>query len=78
MTDQERVLVTGATGFIATHVIRTLLKEGYLVRGTVRPQTAQARIEELRNISTKAPTQLEIVEGDLLDEDCWKSNVKDC
>ncbi|KAM0210027.1 hypothetical protein ACHAPA_010313 [Fusarium lateritium] len=30
------VLVTGATGFIASHVIRQFLRRGYKVRGTVR------------------------------------------
>ncbi|KAF4415180.1 hypothetical protein F53441_14654 [Fusarium austroafricanum] len=30
------VLVTGATGFVATHVIRQFLQRGYKVRGTVR------------------------------------------
>jgi nucleoside-diphosphate-sugar epimerase len=32
----SRVLVTGATGFLASHVIKQLLHRGYQVRGTVR------------------------------------------
>ncbi|EXJ63811.1 hypothetical protein A1O7_00146 [Cladophialophora yegresii CBS 114405] len=32
----EWVLVTGANGYIATHVVDVLLEEGYNVRGTVR------------------------------------------
>lgn len=32
----SRVLVTGANGFIASHIINLLLQRGYLVRGTVR------------------------------------------
>ena len=32
------VLVTGANGFIAAHVISQLLEQDYLVRGTVRSQ----------------------------------------
>ncbi|KAH7200972.1 hypothetical protein BKA60DRAFT_612593 [Fusarium oxysporum] len=32
------VLVTGATGFVASHVTRQLLQRGYKVRGTVRDQ----------------------------------------
>ena len=31
-----KVLVTGASGFIAAHVVKTLLEEGYDVVGTVR------------------------------------------
>lgn len=29
-----KVLVTGASGFLATHVVKTLLDEGYSVVGT--------------------------------------------
>ncbi|KAK3687981.1 hypothetical protein B0T22DRAFT_498222 [Podospora appendiculata] len=32
----SRVLVTGATGFVASHVIKQFLERGYKVRGTVR------------------------------------------
>lgn len=32
----SRVLVTGANGYIASHIINVLLELGYLVRGTVR------------------------------------------
>ncbi|KAJ5778688.1 hypothetical protein N7520_001934 [Penicillium odoratum] len=34
----SRVLVTGANGYIGSHVVDTLLKLGYPVRGTVRTQ----------------------------------------
>ncbi|KAF5230024.1 hypothetical protein FAUST_10047 [Fusarium austroamericanum] len=36
------ILVTGATGFVAGHVIRQFLQRGYNVRGTVR-DTAKAQ-----------------------------------
>lgn len=32
----SKVLVTGANGYIASHIIKVLLNLGYLVRGTVR------------------------------------------
>ena len=32
----SKVLVSGANGYIAMWVVRTLLEHGYLVRGTVR------------------------------------------
>lgn len=34
------VLVTGANGFIATHILQTLLQGGYYVRGVVRSQAS--------------------------------------
>lgn len=36
------VLVTGASGFIATHVVDQLLLAGYVVRGTVRDEKKAA------------------------------------
>lgn len=36
------ILVTGASGFIAAHVVNELLKRGYNVRGTVRSENAAA------------------------------------
>lgn len=34
----ERILVTGANGYIGSHVVDVLLSLGYLVRGTVRAE----------------------------------------
>lgn len=36
------ILVTGASGFIAAHVVNELLKRRYNVRGTVRSENAAA------------------------------------
>ncbi|KAJ3539874.1 hypothetical protein NM208_g5310 [Fusarium decemcellulare] len=41
MTSSSKlVLVTGANGFIATHILQSLLQGGYLVRGAVRSQAS--------------------------------------
>ena len=44
MTDL--VLVTGVSGFIASHVTAKLLEQGYAVRGTVRNKVKGQRIVE--------------------------------
>jgi nucleoside-diphosphate-sugar epimerase len=36
MSDQPRVLITGASGFVGQHLCQHLLDKGYLVRGTFR------------------------------------------
>lgn len=36
MTQKATVLVTGASGYIASHIIKELLSRGYNVVGTVR------------------------------------------
>lgn len=32
----SHILVTGANGYVASHVVNQLLQQGYMVRGTVR------------------------------------------
>jgi len=41
------ILVTGASGFIATHIVDQLLLAGYRVRGTVRTEGQVAWTTEL-------------------------------
>lgn len=40
------VLVTGASGFIAAHVVDAFLRKGYNVRGTVRSEKTAAQVRE--------------------------------
>jgi nucleoside-diphosphate-sugar epimerase len=40
----ETILVTGATSFIAAHIIKLLLEKGYNVRGTVRSQAKESNV----------------------------------
>jgi len=49
MTDL--VLVTGISGFIASHVTSKLLEQGFAVRGTVRNKKKGQRIVEAQNAS---------------------------
>ncbi|MEM9840971.1 MAG: aldehyde reductase [Pseudomonadota bacterium] len=42
-----KVFVTGASGFIAKHILRELLEKGYEVRASVRSETRKAEIEQL-------------------------------
>jgi dihydroflavonol-4-reductase len=61
------VLVTGASGFIAAHVIRELLARGYRVRGTVRSLARAKELAYLRELPGAAE-RLELVEADLMRE----------
>mgnify|MGYP003387060453 CR=1 FL=1 len=65
---QAPVLVTGAAGFLAGHLIQQLLAKGYKVRATVRDLRLNGRIEHLHKFP-EASTQLEIIEMDVLDMD---------
>lgn len=40
----ETVLVTGASGFVASHIIRQFLQAGYKVRGSVRSESSAEKV----------------------------------
>ena len=74
------VLVTGASGFIATHVIQQLLRTGYNVRGTVRSLKDQQKIQAIWDVcpGPRACNRLLLVQADLLDERCWVNAAEGC
>lgn len=41
---EEPVLITGASGFVASHVVNAFLSRGYKVRGTVRSEEAANKV----------------------------------
>ncbi|XP_067142568.1 uncharacterized protein [Centruroides vittatus] len=76
--DSPLVLVTGASGYIAAHIIKLLLEEEYRVRGTVRSLQNEQKVKPLQELCPDARYPLELVEADLTNPDCWKDVVKDC
>ena len=74
----DLVLVTGASGFIATHIVEQLLEAGYRVRGTVRSTKNEEKMKPLYELCPEANERLEFVKADLSNEKCWPEAVKDC
>ncbi|MEU4315972.1 aldehyde reductase [Nocardia sp. NPDC024068] len=73
-----RVLVTGATGFVAGHVITELLGHGYAVRATVRDLAATATRAHLVDHATRIGGELEFAEADLDRDAGWAEAVAGC
>ena len=73
----EKVLVTGASGFIAIHCIHELLKTGYLVKGSLRDMK---REDDVRKSLEKDSEnhKLEFCKLDLLDDEGWDEAAFDC
>jgi dihydroflavonol-4-reductase len=64
-----RALVTGATGFVGSAVVRELLAAGRYVRVLVRATSVLSNLERL---------DVEMVEADLLHEDSIRRGVESC
>ncbi|KAA1471686.1 D-lactaldehyde dehydrogenase [Dentipellis sp. KUC8613] len=69
-----KVLVTGANGFVATWLVKTLLEKGYTVRGTIRSESKGAH---LRKIFKAYGDKLELViVPDITQEGAFDEAVK--
>lgn len=66
-----KVLVTGATGFIASHTILALINKGYDVRGTARSASKAEQLNATLSAYAGKPIQIELVSADLTKDDGW-------
>ena len=67
--NKECVVVTGASGYIGSHIVANLLLKGKKVRATVRDSQDHERVKHLKEMEVSENGSLEIVEMDLFDED---------
>eukprot|EP00746_Dinoflagellata_sp_MGD_P167658 gnl/MRDRNA2_/MRDRNA2_98474_c0_seq1.p1 gnl/MRDRNA2_/MRDRNA2_98474_c0~~gnl/MRDRNA2_/MRDRNA2_98474_c0_seq1.p1 ORF type:complete len:378 (+),score=55.14 gnl/MRDRNA2_/MRDRNA2_98474_c0_seq1:61-1134(+) len=61
------IAVTGASGFIGSHIVDALIKAGYIVRAVVRDPTDVVKTEHLRKMGVEG-TNLHFCSGDLSKE----------
>ncbi|CAL5005315.1 unnamed protein product [Urochloa decumbens] len=72
-----KVCVTGASGFIASWLVKRLLESGYQVLGTVRDPGNQKKVGHLWDLEG-ARERLELVRADLLEEGSFDDAVMAC
>lgn len=78
-TTPRRVLVTGGSGFIAGHCILQLLRQGYLVRTTVRSLGREAEVRSvLQEAGMSSSDALNFVALELTSDTGWAEAVADC
>lgn len=74
----KRILVTGASGFIASHCILDLLENGYQVRGTLRDLGRANRLRSVLAKHTERSDEVDFVQAELTDPDVWGGVVEGC
>ncbi|TQR62195.1 aldehyde reductase [Acinetobacter sp. RF15A] len=72
------VLVTGASGYIASWVIQKLLTQGYTVHATVRDLNKTQSFKHLEQIADSAPGTLKLFAANLLTPGSFDAAMQDC
>lgn len=71
-----KVLVTGATGFIAGHVIHQLVEAGHEVIGTARSAGRAGPLNQTLSAWAGRPISIEVRAADLTSDEGWAEAVK--
>ncbi|XVF71300.1 hypothetical protein PTKIN_Ptkin12aG0025900 [Pterospermum kingtungense] len=74
---EKVVCVTGASGFIASWLVKLLLQRGYTVKATVRDPNDAKKTRHLVSLDG-AKERLHLFKAELMDEGCFDSIVDGC
>ena len=72
------VLVTGASGYIASWLVKYLLEAGYTVHGTVRDPAKKSGMEHLQKLAGEHGQRLKLFKADLLDMGSYDAAMQGC
>jgi len=73
----QRVLVTGATGFIGSHLVERLLREGARVQAMAHYR-GSPDLHNLEFLGKEALAEIDITRGDVRDPSFVRRSVEDC
>ena len=74
----KTALVTGGSGFVASHLVAQLLERDYHVHATVRSLGHAAKVRPLELMAERHPGQLELMEADLLRPGAFDQPMQGC
>lgn len=72
------VLVTGATGYVAGWIVKSLLDAGITVHAAVRDPANRARVAHLEAMATAAPERLRLFKSNLLEPGSYAEAMAGC
>lgn len=71
-------LVTGGSGYVASHLVLQLLESGHQVHTTVRDLANERKLKPLRTLQSKFPGKLHLFEADLLSDRSFDEAMEGC
>ena len=74
----EKVLVTGATGYIGLHCIDQLLKQGYAVNGSIRSPEREEEVFQALQKNNTSTEHLNLFTFNLTDDEGWDEGIAGC
>ena len=74
----KSVLVTGGSGFVASHLIQQLLEGNDVVHTTVRSLSNKSKVRPLEEMQKKYPGRLRLYEADLLQPRSFDAAMAGC
>jgi len=77
MSNEERVMVTGISGFVGLAVAAEALSQGFVVRATIRKREQEREIRRLLG-DLANEDNLEFASADLLSDSGWDDAVRGC
>lgn len=77
ISPSKPICVTGANGFVATHIVQQLLQKGYTVHGTVRNLKDAKKYDHLTKLPNAAQN-LKLFEASLTNDGDFDAAVAGC
>ncbi len=74
----QTILVTGASGYMASWVVKMLLQQGHKVHASVRSFEDLKKVSHLLKFQENHPQQLKLFEADLLSENSFSKALMGC
>ncbi|WP_237571754.1 NAD-dependent epimerase/dehydratase family protein [Mycolicibacterium lacusdiani] len=73
--DQPRILVTGAAGYVGSHVVNQLLRSGYTVRAATRSERRAQEVLDTVASQGLDPHDVEFAVADLTADEGWPRQI---
>jgi len=75
---QKPVLVTGATGYVAGHLVKKLLQQGLTVHAAVRDPANESKLKYLNQMAKSLPGRIRYFRTDLLQQGSYAQAMNGC